>query len=296
MKQMSFVHAEQAGKHKHALLFAPQAGALRSHPRPLVLHDFADCRKSHAGAVFIIASGASAKSFPLERFAHVPMITMNGAISMFMNSTVKPCFYACTDRSFSDQQPDLFHYALANSQRVALWEDHARASQSLATGELYPLSKATRPSWLDRMLGRHSALVANHALLPLRKRPIGFSKDMSEGFFDARTVAYLALQLAFHMGFSQVFLVGVDLHENAGRFYENDKSAKSPCGLDQHYHTRILPSLELMAEKVIGDDFRVYNLSDTSRIPTSIIARVTLAQVDAMLQQQTNASPTLPAS
>jgi KDO transferase-3 len=79
-----------------------------------------------------------------------------------------------------------------------------------------------------------------------------------------------------------VFMVGVDLNEKSGRFYENRESAHSPCGLDQHYYTRILPSLELMSHKVMGDDFRVYNLSDCSRIPESVVPRVTLAQVEAM--------------
>lgn len=244
---------------------------------------FESCRNIETGAVFIIASGASAKSFPLAQFAHVPMITMNGAISMFLNSDVKPYFYACTDKSFSQQQPDLFKHAMALSQSVALWGDHARSTAIAPAGALYTLTKAKKPSWIDTALGRHSALVTNHSLLSFGDRPVGFSKDMSEGFFDARTVAYLAVQLAFHVGFNQVFLVGVDLDENAGRFYETPGSNHSPCGLDQHFQTRILPSFRLMAEKVVGDDFKVYNLSDASRLPEDVVPHITLAQVEAML-------------
>lgn len=245
--------------------------------------DFKTCRHIASGAVFIIASGVSAKSFPLEKFAHVPMITMNGAISMFMNSNVKPYFYVCTDRSFSKQQPALFSYAMAVSQRVALWEDHAQAAAVRPAGQFYPLSKAQKPSWLDAALGRHRALIADHSLFARRIRPVGFSKDMTEGFFDARTVAYLALQVAYHLGFSKVFMVGVDLDQHAGRFYEPPDAINSPCGLDQHYYTRILPSFELMSRKVMGDDFMVYNLSDTSKIPPGVVPRVTLGEVEAML-------------
>ncbi|MGY2193822.1 lipopolysaccharide biosynthesis protein [Pseudomonas pergaminensis] len=282
MKQISLAGTEPAGHTR------PAAQAHRSGPRvsnngELDLHAFESCRNTESGAVFIVASGLSAQSFPVEKFAHVPMITMNGAISMFLDTDVKPYFYACTDRSFSEQQPALFKHAMAVSQRVALWEDHARSSQARPTGRLYPLTKAKRPSWLESVLGKHSALVVNHPLLPSRERPLGFSKDMSEGFFDARTVAYLAIQLAFHVGFTQVFLVGVDLDQNAGRFYENRDTTNSPCGLDQHYFTRILPSFELMSAKVMGNDFMVYNLSDTSKIPDSVVPHVTLADVEAML-------------
>ena len=84
------------------------------------------------------------------------------------------------------------------------------------------------------------------ALWSKRARSIAFSKDLSQGFFDARTVAYVALQLAYHLGFDKVILVGVDLDQSSGRFYEKPGSVLSPCGLDQHYPTRILPSLKLM--------------------------------------------------
>ncbi|WP_315899139.1 hypothetical protein [Pseudomonas grimontii] len=126
MKQMSCVGAKPVGDNKLPL-FAP-ASVPCLNARSPTLHDFDACRNVESGAVFIIASGPSAKSFPLEKFAHVPMITMNGAISMFMNTDIKPSFYACTDRSFSNQQPDLFNYAMAVSQRVALWADHAQSS------------------------------------------------------------------------------------------------------------------------------------------------------------------------
>ena len=272
MKQMSF-KGEYVENAEQAL-----------HDPKLTVHDFGSCRNIASGAVFILASGLSAKSFPIEKFAHVPMITMNGAISMFLNTDVKPFFYVCSDRSFSEQQPHLFNQAMTISQNVALWEDHARNLGLCPSGQLYGLSKAKKPSWLDALLGRHTSLVTPNPLLACGKANIGFSKDMREGFFDARTVAYLAIQLAYHVGFSKVFLVGVDLNQNSGRFYENRESINSPCGLDQHYYTRILPSLELMSQKIVGDDFKVYNLSDCSRIPESVIPRVTLAQAQALIQ------------
>lgn len=89
-------------------------------PLPLHFRDFADCRNIAHGAAFIIVSGSSAKDFPIEQFADIPMITVNGAISMFMGTGIKPFFYACTDTSFSLQQPELFAYAMRTSQRVAV--------------------------------------------------------------------------------------------------------------------------------------------------------------------------------
>jgi KDO transferase-3 len=246
-------------------------------------NNFEDCRNIMQGAVFIIASGSSAKNFPIEKFAHIPMITMNGAISLFKHTDIKPFFYVCSDTSFSKQQPDLFAEAMLRSQRVALWETHVRQLEAEPTGNLFILKKAPKQNLFEWVFNRNVLI----RKISLKKRNIGFSKNLAIGFFDARTVAYLALQVAYHVGFTKVFLVGVDLDQSAGRFYEkNGETQNSPCGLDQHFHTRILPSLKLMSDKVVGDDFAVYNLSNTSRIPGDVIPRVTIDEVEDLLITQ----------
>nr|WP_095147262.1 MULTISPECIES: lipopolysaccharide biosynthesis protein [unclassified Pseudomonas] len=257
--------------------------------RPLVdvrlshTSDFDECRNTETGTVFIIASGSSTKDFPVDEFAHVPMITMNGAISLFNGTNIKPYFYICTDMGFPKQQPELFSLAMNISQRVALWTEHVRRTGTRPAGKLFALKRAPKKTWLDYFFRTNKNLVHKHSFLGHRSRSVGFSKNLSDGFFDARTVAYLALQLAHHLGFSKVILVGFDLNPSMGRFYENNGSVLSPCGLDEHYHTRILPSLKLMSRKVMGESFTVYNLSSTSRVPESIIPRIDLQALRSLL-------------
>lgn len=236
-------------------------------------------------AVFIVASGPSARDFPIERFADVPMITMNGAISMFARTSIQPFCYACTDKDFPRQQPQLFSEAVRRSQRLAVWNELLDDLPAVSADKVLPLKKAGPPSLLRTLLRRERNLVRGGAFWSRRARSLGFSKDLSQGFFDARTVAYLALQIAYHAGFKKVFLVGVDLDQAAGRFYEANPSdpGNSPCGLDQHFQRRILPSLQIMADKVVGEDFAVYNLSARSLIPDRVIPKVSLAQVEGML-------------
>ncbi|ANJ55256.1 lipopolysaccharide biosynthesis protein [Pseudomonas silesiensis] len=251
--------------------------------RQLAVHDFDECRNIQKGPVFIIASGASAKDFPLEKYADVPMITMNGAISMFVEPDIKPFFYACTDDDFCRQQPYLFAEAMRRSQRIALWKDLVRYEALAPEGELYLLTQAPKLSWGELLFRRDKELVRRRKLGTGRNRSLGFSKNLKRGFFDARTVAYLALQIAYHAGFTKVFLVGVDLDQSAGRFYEKAGAVVSPCNLDDHFHTRILPSFEIMAKYVMDDDFQVYNLSGSSRIPGELVPQVTLDQIDRMI-------------
>lgn len=249
-------------------------------PAPLAL---SGCKDIAEGAVFIIASGASAKDFPLNEFKHVPMIVVNGAISMFLNTSISPFFYVCTDSGFFTQQSRLFHAGLALSQRVVLREDYVLHDIPLPSGEFYALKKAAKSTWRDLFSAEPGNLIRRSKFHTGRNSSIGFSKDLSEGYFDARTVAYLALQVAYHAGFNKVFMVGVDLCPDTGRFYETAQSNKSPCVLDEHMESRILPSFELMAEKVIDADFSVYNLSSTSKLPSSLIPYKSIDEVRTLL-------------
>ncbi|MGC3895524.1 lipopolysaccharide biosynthesis protein [Pseudomonas urmiensis] len=245
--------------------------------------DFASSHNIAKGPVFIVASGASAKGFPLERFADVPMITMNGAISMFAGSGVSPFFYVCSDTGFPKEQPDLYAQALQLSHRLAIWPDEVDILPVATRAEIFPLHKASKATLFQAAFSLQPQMVRRRALWGGSSRTIGFSKDLSHGFFDARTVAYVALQIAYHVGFTKVFLVGVDLNPSAGRFYENGGRSVSPCGLDDHFERRILPSLELMSKRVMGETFAVYNLSKDSKIPQSVIPKITLDQAESII-------------
>ncbi|WP_231651718.1 lipopolysaccharide biosynthesis protein [Pseudomonas californiensis] len=247
-----------------------------------VNNDFHDCKGIGKGPVFLIGSGSSATDFPIREMSCIPMITMNGAISMFTDAGVRPFFYVCSDKDFCKQQPELFSAAMRDSENVALWDDQLRDLVQIPWGRAYPLKKAERASPLSILI-RDAAIVRKHSLFSRRSRDIGFSKDMTLGFFDARTVMYLAIQMAYHLGFDKVFLVGFDLNQTAGRFYETPGCICSPCGLDQHYHSRILPSLELMSKYVMDENFQVFNLSSVSRVPEDIIPRLTIDEVRALL-------------
>lgn len=246
--------------------------------------DFSRCKGVKEGPVFLIASGKSAKDFPVQEFSDVPMITMNGAIAMLAQKGIDPFFYVCTDRDFSNQQPQLYATAMRTSENVAIWDDQLKADKPRPRGQVYALKKSPRASIVSMLFSRDEALIRKRSLLSKRSLDIGFSKDLSQGFFDARTVMYLALQVAYHLGFNQVFLVGFDLDQSAGRFYETCKASRSPCGLDQHFEKRILPSLKLMSDQVVDDNFQAFNLSAVSRVPEEIIPKISVEQARQMLK------------
>ena len=88
--------------------------------------------------------------------------------------------------------------------------------------------------------------------------------------------------MAYHLGFSRVFVVGMDLDSSKGRFYEQGDAAV-PSRLDGDYEDYILPCFELMAQRVVNPGFRVYKLSLESRLPSSVLPKLSLSQLDTLL-------------
>jgi len=262
----------------------------------LNLLDLSALRNSQRGDVFIVASGPSAREFPLARYAQVPMFALNGSIRLFDEVKVSPFFYLCDDGSFVRNRLPLLLQAVEQAQNLALspgvidnflkLEAHA-----LDNVDVYRFERVNRPSaeraalsdrrfaWIAR---RDADMECDFSLLRQKPNRIGFCRNLAKGYFSGRTIPYAGIQLAYHLGFSRVFLVGLDLDSSLGRFYEQGADAV-PSRLDGDYHDYILPCFKLMAKRVLRGGFSVYNLSLRSRLPEEVLPKVRLDQLDALL-------------
>lgn len=95
--------------------------------------------------------------------------------------------------------------------------------------------------------------------------PIGVSLDITDGFVEAGTVAYVAAQLVFSRHAKTVHLYGIDLlNSNKPRFYENNKN-HAPSKIDKAIFDRIVPSFNLMNEVYSRYGVDLINHSATSK-------------------------------
>lgn len=260
------------------------------------LLDFSTLRNSQGGGVFIVASGPSAREFPLARYAHIPMLGLNGSICLFAEANVSPLFYLCDDGSFVRNRLSLLLQAIERAQNLALspgvidnllkLEAHALDGVDVYRFERVNRPSEERPALSDRRFAwearRDADMECSFSLLRQKPNRIGFCRNLAKGYFSSRTIPYAGIQMAYHLGFSQVFLVGMDLDSSKGRFYEQGGDAVR-SRLDGDYDDYILPCFELMAERVIKPDFQVYNLSLHSRLPAQLVPKISLDQLDRLL-------------
>ena len=257
-------------------------------------------RNSRSGAVFIIASGPSVAEFPLKDYAQVPMIAMNGSIARFEQEGVRPFFYLCDDAGVAEKKSTAVASGIHLSQWAALGMEamkrlYAKEPQALQAENLLLMERVNRwadvPQRSDRAFAwsarKDPDFVMNWSLLSQAANRLGFSRNFGRGYFSARTIAYVAIQLAYYLGFDKVFLVGVDMNSSLGQFYD-PAGVQVKSRLDDDFDGHILPNFSLLARQVIDSGFQVFNLSRESRLPGELIPKVNLAQVHELVALATS--------
>ena len=63
----------------------------------------------------------------------------------------------------------------------------------------------------------------------------GFSKDMNKGIFGGRTVTYNNIQLAVHLGFKEIYLIGCD-HYYDEKIPSSSTIVEHNEGVNNHFH------------------------------------------------------------
>lgn len=107
----------------------------------------------------------------------------------------------------------------------------------------------------------HPALVIDRTCDPT----IGVSLNIQHGFIEAGTVTFVASQLAFTLGASEIHLYGLDLsNSKQPRFYETPETT-APCKLDKAISNRIVPSFDLLAATYQEHGVPIYNHSPISK-------------------------------
>ena len=259
------------------------------------LKKLADLTPGEYSKVFLVASGPSVNDFDLTKKACADFWAMNGSIYLFSDVNVQPDLYLCDDPNFALAKLDAIILALKLCKRVALSYEVIKVvldqAEDLLKGQtIYLLEKVNRINGVKQLSDRKFAwkvrkdkdLVSDYSLLKSRPNTWGFSKNLVKGYYSARTIPYVGLQIAYCLGYQCVFLVGVDLTNTHSRFYESGEKAQ-PSSLDEHYNRHIYPNFRLMSEKIMSDKFKVYNLSGNSRLPNSLIPKITNLQLLELL-------------
>lgn len=237
-------------------------------------------------SVNILASGSSIHSANLNKISQQPCIFVNGSIELMETYDFQqPVAYVITDPRFIRHNlailQNRYHgqcplyitqtvlEKLADTDRnlIKKYVQHLRLIYSVERPIRQP-SKHFLAKFFRKNNKRLLMDFANHPQFVIEGHgdtTIGVSLDIRHGFVEAGTVAFVATQLAYRLGFSEIHLYGIDLiNAHEPRFYENVQNS-APSKLAPAIYNRIVPSFDLLASVYQQQGVMVYNHSPVSK-------------------------------
>ena len=241
-------------------------------------------------AVNIIASGPSINHLNFSEIQDNPTLFVNGSISLTaQHNFTKIAGYVISDARFIHHQPEILQqyykgqplYAtLAVFEAMAVTHPEILCAYHDAMRIIYPVDRpwgvksnqslfdklSFKTSWLHKKKPLSYFADNAHFIIDDSHKPaaIGVSLDMTYGFVEAGTVAYVAAQLAFARQAGAIHLYGIDLlNSSQPRFYEN-ASNSAPSKLEKAVYERIVPSFDLLAKVYKSHGVSVINHSPIS--------------------------------
>lgn len=241
---------------------------------------------------YILGSGPSVNDLPLAQLKGHPIIAVNGTSLLLAQHKLQALAYMVTDSSFLRHREALFIKGYEHAHYLAITPFVLRHT----IRRNLPIFNKTQVILFERVnmqLGHPSLLDVHglylkahqderYILLPQQNSildgTLGFSTVLEAGVFSGMTVVASALQLAYAMGFRRIYLLGVDMKVEQGtRFYESANQALT-SHLERDYEQVIGPFFKIVSRMRKSHAFEVFNLSTNSRIPDSVIPRISFEQ------------------
>ena len=262
--------------------------------RPIIIRAFNSSEAKQTlskQAVNIIASGPSVAHVAFSNLVDMPTIFVNGSISLLtQHKFTQVVGWVISDALFIAHQPKIVedHYAgqplyatLAVFEAIAVAHPDIMLRFHNSMRILYPVDRPwgvkSNKLWFSKLTFKKKLLNKRRPLTYFVNDPnfviddsykpaaIGVSLNVTHGFVEAGTVAYVAAQLAFSRQAGQINLYGMDLiNSSQPRFYE-DSNNNVPTTLDKVISNRIVPSFNLLGKTYKAHGVMVINHSHLSK-------------------------------
>lgn len=209
---------------------APLSVIVTNHSKILKYKD-----RYKAKRCFIIGNGPSLTARDLDKIKGEYSFAANRIYHIFSETDWRPSFYCIQDENMF-QEMDI--------QDLVRTADSAEAS-------------FIRMRCYMKMTDR-CRMVKNRILVPVWDYPMKdykapFTRHADKYIFDGCTVTYMSMQLAAYMGFSNIYLLGVD-HNFPYRRMRNGEIAVNNIQLVSHFYDRMINCTDNEAGRVQAND------------------------------------------
>jgi len=245
------------------------------------LQKLSDLRGRYNGRVLLIATGPSIKKIDFSSIPKLPTVGVNGAWNL--HEEVDFNIYIIVDMTFIDNRPDFLEQIIAKQDLTLFTTVHGiikiveRFSLNNIKCKLVVIEDKCYKVYEKKISSDNvkKTFTCHHDILFLKNSDsIAFNYDIRTGIFDAGTVVYWSLQILVFLGFSKIYIAGLDMNNfSKPRFYETTDNML-PSFLNEKLHDIIIPAFTLASQALRNKNIEVINLSQDSAIPSYIFPKL----------------------
>ncbi|MEZ5582612.1 MAG: hypothetical protein R3F37_07460 [Candidatus Competibacteraceae bacterium] len=257
-----------------------------------VTHSLSSLPAAEQPACHIIASGPSLVDIDLTQLRGRICFGVNGSIVKSSECDLPFTYFIVTDKNFARDRFDLVKQGITSGAYClfgfrVLNEIAEREPALLNNDKLFLIQELNArygvaklsPAAFDAWAESETDLIL-HETRRLASGWVGFSKCIDKGVFTGQTVVYSAVQVAYALGFRQLFILGMDLGGTGSlaRFYESGQHVAN-SRLDRDFEPYLAPSFQLARQVCDAEGIALYNVSPQSRLSATILPKLTFDEM-----------------
>lgn len=228
----------------------------------LALSKFKDIHKGKR--CFIVATGPSLRLEDVEKLNGEYTFAMNSIYKLFDKTDWRPTYYAIIDSSvFSRIKHELLNLDIS----CAFFPDF-----SIKWDKNYAHAIPVKANFcLNRK---------ERSIIPIRWRQKKMGNDMTKLFYEGTSVVHFIMQIAFYMGFSEIYLLGTDCNFSGKEKHSSLVSYKDSNKIDnfpEEIHEGLIKDYQNAKEVSINKGVKIYNATRGGML--EIFERVKLEDV-----------------
>ncbi len=249
-----------------------------------------EIHNTNSGDCFIIGTGPSINEIDFQQLRKKHTIGVNGAVAKFDEYGLVPRYYTITTADFFSNRFDMVKRCLELEipSFFPFWglsEIARQAPQNINAAPLYLIQELNKPYGAPQKdLNVFYSEIENSPSIRLHPTVrcgdrVGFSTDLSRGYFNGENVVFTALQIAYYLGYRRIFILGMDLNYSGPqpRFYEDAVDTR-PNWLNDSYSRSVVPCFEIVHDMCAKGELEVYNVCPHSRLPENIIPKLSFEE------------------
>ena len=184
--------------------------------------------------VFIVATGPSLTFEDLEMIKNEFSISMNSIVKVLNDTNYRPSYYLIQDKEVCDSLTSLINSSNLECVFLGMGNSYCLKGN---------LGRKQKKKILKKIVPYNLELSYHYYEMCYKqdKSKFHFSNDFSKKSYDGYTVTFSALQLAYYLGFSEIYLLGCDCtygghfgEDNTGK--DNNKTPPYFGGYEEAKH------------------------------------------------------------